>query len=187
MFKIAIVVLIINNALPSKEYGLWESRVKDRLRQANVELSIVHRPLKERYCERHYGAKWIDAQYYYQCLKRYRRLRTDYNFFVRKPYIQDTCCNIFGGTYKAEFGAGLAGICVRKQTSGIGFAVYRTISPLADSMAAAHEIMHMVGAVHQEVDPLEIMYPQYLTPLIEKNGGMSVGQSTINSIKECLS
>lgn len=183
IFKITVIVFIINNAIPNKvEKQIWDGRVKAYAAQVGVDLKINYRHLKERKCTKQWGDSWEKRNAYYYCLNRYKRLKKDYNLFIRPPYLVTDEKGIVW-----QQGAGLASICIPKNPNGIGFAVYRSISPLADAAVAAHELFHMFGALHQELDPIEIMYPRYLTPLIEKNGGMNVNQGTKDGIKQCLS
>lgn len=180
-FSITILVFIVNRAIPNKiERGVWDARVKATLSEANVTAKLVYRPLKERLCTKRYGSNPDDRYAYYTCLKRYVKDESKPNLFVRTPYLLPDEKGIIW-----QKGAGLANICVLKN-NGIGWAIYRSIFPLVDSYVAAHEILHMLGALHQENDLYEVMYPYYNSILIEKNGYMSVSQGTIDAVKQCL-
>lgn len=179
-FSITVIVFILNNSLPKTERAMYDARLKSTLSEAGIKAMLKYKPLKERMCTKRYGNNWEARTSFYNCLKRYRKKKQDFNLFIKSPYLYTDANGIVW-----QKGGGLASVCTPRH-GGISFAAYRSISNLTDIYVSAHEVLHMCGAVHQEQDSLEIMYPSPNSFLIRNNGGMSIGNETKTSVNNCL-
>ena len=174
--KIALIMWVVNSSVPTtNEQVVFASVLKKYCSYVGIDLQIARRPLNDRYCER--WSLWEDRYNQYNCYKRYvREKKGQWNMFVRNPYITDG--NRLGG--------GLGAICIKNHSKGLSLVAYRSEQPLPSAITGVHETFHNAGADHQTVDPNEIMYPYFNSVSINSNGGMTIGEGTKQSIRECL-